>query len=98
LFNLLATRTRRLSIFQQPPIFNKATQNWSLFPAMIFAIVVVFIFCYIPSLQDVIGTRSIPVEHWFLPAAFGAGLLILDEARKYCVRTWPNGLLAKIAW
>lgn len=26
LFNLLATRTRRLSIFQQPPIFNKATQ------------------------------------------------------------------------
>lgn len=26
LFNLLATRTRRLSIFQQPPIFNKTTQ------------------------------------------------------------------------
>lgn len=26
LFNLLAMRTRRLSIFQQPPIFNKATQ------------------------------------------------------------------------
>jgi sodium/potassium-transporting ATPase subunit alpha len=26
-FNLLATRTRRLSIFQQPPLFNKSTQN-----------------------------------------------------------------------
>lgn len=25
-FNLLATRTRRLSIFQQPPVFNKETQ------------------------------------------------------------------------
>jgi sodium/potassium-transporting ATPase subunit alpha len=43
LFNLLATRTRRLSIFQQPPILNKDTQNLLLFPAMIFAIVIVFI-------------------------------------------------------
>ncbi|EMD89795.1 hypothetical protein COCC4DRAFT_124864 [Bipolaris maydis ATCC 48331] len=98
LFNLLATRTRRLSIFQQPPIFNKTTQNLSLFPAMIFAIVVAFIFLYIPSLQRVISTTTVPVEHWFLPAAFGAGLLLLDEARKYCVRNWPNGFLAKIAW
>jgi sodium/potassium-transporting ATPase subunit alpha len=117
IFNLLATRTRHLSIFQQPPIFNKATQvslphspfqiatfthmilqNWLLFPSMIFAIVVVFIFCYIPSLQATIATREVPVEYWFLPASFGLGLLTLDEARKYCVRTWPNGFLAKIAW
>lgn len=65
---------------------------------MIFAIVVAFIFNYIPSLQKTIGTREISVEHWFLPAAFGIGILLLDEARKYCVRTWPEGLLAKIAW
>jgi sodium/potassium-transporting ATPase subunit alpha len=43
LFNLLATRTRRLSIFQQPPILNKDTQNLLLFPAMLFAILIVFI-------------------------------------------------------
>ncbi|KAJ4373957.1 hypothetical protein N0V83_002696 [Neocucurbitaria cava] len=98
LFNLLATRIRRLGIFQQPPVFNKDTQNYLLFPSVIFAVVVVFIFCYIPSLQNTIGTRGIPVEYWFLPAAFGLGLLLLDEARKYCVRTWPNGFLAKIAW
>jgi sodium/potassium-transporting ATPase subunit alpha len=30
IFNLLATRTRHLSIFQQPPVFNKATQVSSL--------------------------------------------------------------------
>ena len=64
---------------------------------MIFAIVVVFIFCYIPSLQDTIGTRAVPVEHWFLPVAFGFELLIIDEAKKYGVRRWPNGFLAKIA-
>ncbi|KAF2867853.1 hypothetical protein BDV95DRAFT_163675 [Massariosphaeria phaeospora] len=98
LFNLLATRTRRLSIFQQPPIFNKGTQNLLLFPAMVFAIVVVFIFCYIPSLQITIGTTQIPVEYWFLPAAFGVALLMLDEARKWAVRTYPQGILARIAW
>jgi sodium/potassium-transporting ATPase subunit alpha len=65
---------------------------------MVFAIIVVFIFCYIPSLQSTIDTRAVPVEYWFLPAAFGFGLLMLDESRKYCVRTWPNGFLAKIAW
>jgi sodium/potassium-transporting ATPase subunit alpha len=73
-------------------------QNYLLFPSMIFAIVVVFIFCYIPSLQATIATREVPVEYWFLPASFGLGLLTLDEARKYCVRKWPNGILAKIAW
>ncbi|KAF2110504.1 hypothetical protein BDV96DRAFT_528108 [Lophiotrema nucula] len=98
LFNLLATRTRHLSLFQQPPILNKETQNLLLFPAMLFAIVVVFIFCYIPSLQRTILTTEVPVEHWFLPAAFGLGLLMLDEGRKYCVRRWPNGVLARIAW
>ncbi|KAF2022309.1 calcium ATPase [Aaosphaeria arxii CBS 175.79] len=98
LFNLLATRTRRLSLFQQPPIFNKETQNLLLFPAMLFAIVIVFIFCYIPSLQKSILTTQVPVEYWFLPAAFGLGLLILDEARKYAVRTWPKGFFARIAW
>ncbi|KAI8937735.1 hypothetical protein NX059_005435 [Plenodomus lindquistii] len=98
LFNLLATRTRRLSIFQQPPLFNKATENWTIFPAMIFAIVIAFIFNYIPSLQDTIGSREIAVEHWFLPAAFGIGILLLDEARKFCVRRWPRGFVARIAW
>ena len=98
IFNLLATRTRRLSIFQQPPLFNKETQNWLLFPAMVFAIVVVFIFCYIPGIQSTIGSSQVPVEHWFLPAAFGFGWLMIDEARKYCVRKWPQGLLARIAW
>ncbi len=37
--NLLATRTRRLSIFQHPPIFNKAGKgNWRIIPAMLAAL------------------------------------------------------------
>lgn len=65
---------------------------------MVFAIVVVFVFCYPPAVQQSIDTTTIPVEYWFLPVAFGVGLLVLDEARKWAIRTWPSGLLARIAW
>lgn len=97
-FNILATRTRRLSIFQHPPIFNKRTQNWYIFPAMAFALAVIFIFCYIPGLQHTLGTTQVPVEYFFLPMAFGMGILLLDETRKWSVRRWPKGFFAKIAW
>lgn len=97
-FNVMALRTRRLSIFQHPPIGNKATQNWYLFPAILFALVVIFVFCYIPDVQDVIASAEVPVEHWFLPMAFGLGLLSLDELRKIGVRKAPKGWLGKIAW
>ncbi|RGP70929.1 h+ k+-exchanging atpase [Fusarium sporotrichioides] len=97
-FNLMATRTRRLSIFQHPPLFNKETQNWYLFPAIIFSLAMAIFWLYIPPLQPVLGTTSVPVEHWFLPFAFGMFQLLLDEARKYCVRKYPNGLIARMAW
>ena len=37
-FNLLCTRTRRLSIFQQNPIRGAKTRNLYLFPAMFLAL------------------------------------------------------------
>ncbi|GIK00959.1 hypothetical protein Aspvir_004989 [Aspergillus viridinutans] len=97
-FNLMAIRTRRLSIFSHPPAFNKKTQNLLLFPAIIFALGIAVIWLYIPPLQRVLDTTSVPVEHYFLPAAFGLGILGLDELRKAAVRRWPHGILAKMAW
>lgn len=97
-FNLMAVRTRRLSIFSHPPLFNKATQNYYLFPAILFALVMAFFWLYIPAIQDTLGTTRVPVENFFLPMAFGIGVLFLDEARKYCVRKWPKGGLAWCAW
>ncbi|KAK4191344.1 hypothetical protein QBC35DRAFT_375986 [Podospora australis] len=97
-FNLLAVRTRRLSIFQHPPLFNKATRNYYLFPAILFALVMAFFWLYIPSLQTVLGTAEVPVEYWFLPMSFGLGILLLDEARKFVVRKYPKGVVARVAW
>jgi sodium/potassium-transporting ATPase subunit alpha len=57
-----------------------------------------FFWCYVPKFQDTLGTAQVPVEYWFLPMAFGLGIIILEEARKYAVRHWPNGFFARIAW
>ncbi|KAK4220955.1 Sodium/potassium-transporting ATPase subunit alpha-1 [Podospora fimiseda] len=97
-FNLLAVRTRRLSILQHPPLFHKATRNYYLFPAILFALVMAFFWLYIPSLQSVLGTAEVPVEYWFLPMAFGMGILLLDEGRKFVVRRYPKGMLGGLAW
>ncbi|KAK3328077.1 hypothetical protein B0T19DRAFT_182658 [Cercophora scortea] len=97
-FNLLAVRTRRLSIFQHPPLFNKRTRNYYLFPAILFALVMALFWLYIPSLQAVLATARVPVEYWFLPMSFGLGVMFLDEARKFGVRKSPRGVLAWLAW
>jgi sodium/potassium-transporting ATPase subunit alpha len=94
----MALRTRRLSIFQHPPAFNKRTQNLYLFPAIAFSLVMAIFWLYVPSFQNVLGTTTVPVEQYFLPMAFGLGILFADEARKWAVRKWPMGLLGKCAW
>ncbi|KAK5995373.1 Sodium/potassium-transporting ATPase subunit alpha-A [Cladobotryum mycophilum] len=97
-FNLLATRTRRLSIFQHPPILNKETENWYLFPAILFSLAMAILWLYIPQLHPILGTSRVPVEYWFLPFAFGLFIVLLDEARRFTARKWPQGIIAKAAW
>lgn len=97
-FNLMATRTRRLSILQHPPLLNKETRNPYLLPSILFALVMAFLWLYPPAIQEVIVTSSVPVEHWFLPFGFGMYIILLDEARRYWVRRWPTGWVAWAAW
>lgn len=98
MFNLMATRTRYLSIFQHPPFFNKQTANYYQILAILFAIVVIFFFNYIPWFQKVISSATIPVEYFFLPVAFGIGLLTIDELRKLIVRKYPKSIVGRMAW
>ncbi|TFK59554.1 calcium ATPase [Pluteus cervinus] len=97
-FNLLATRTRRLSIFQQNPITNPVTRNLYLFPAMLCALAIGCFFSYVDFFQRVFGTRGVKAQYYFLPMAYGIGMLAMDEMRKWWVRKYPKGLLAKVAW
>lgn len=53
--NLLATRTRRLSLFQQPPWGRNS--NWLVFPAMLASAACAFFFSYPPFFQKALLTR-----------------------------------------
>jgi sodium/potassium-transporting ATPase subunit alpha len=92
-FSLLAIRTRRLSLLQHP-----VWRNWYLAPAIVFALLIAIFFLYVPKFHDVLGTATVPTEFWFIPMGFGMAILLIDEARKFLVRTYPTGILAKIAW
>ncbi|KAF7333008.1 Calcium ATPase [Mycena venus] len=97
-FNLLSTRTRRLSLFQQNPIGSSATRNVYIFPAMLAALALACFFSYIPWFQTVFLTRGISAEFFFLPMAYGTMLLFFDESRKWWNRRYPKSWLARIAW
>ncbi len=94
----MAVRNRHLSIVQHPPFFNKETENIPLFPAILASLGLAVLWLYIPALQRVLGTATVPVAHYFYPAALGIGLLSLDEIRKACVRRWPKSWIAAMAW
>lgn len=96
-FNLLSTRTRRRSIFQQNPFWGPL-RSLRLVPAMLVALVLACFVSYVPGLQTILATTGVPVEAFFLPMAYGIGMLFLDEARKYFVRTRPKSFIARIAW
>ncbi|GIZ44915.1 hypothetical protein CKM354_000809900 [Cercospora kikuchii] len=90
-FNLFAIRTRRLSVLQH-------RMNWLLLPAIAFALVIAIFFLYVPKFHSVLQTSVIPPEYWFFPMAFGMGILLLDEGRKFIVRKYPKSIVAKVAW
>lgn len=56
--NLLATRTRKLSIFQANP-FNPNSPSWNpwIIPAMLASLAFLFFFSYVPFFQNTFLTR-----------------------------------------
>ncbi|VDC04342.1 unnamed protein product [Peniophora sp. CBMAI 1063] len=93
--NLLATRTRKTSILQMPPSWKI---NRAVIPAALLALSIGIFFSYVPAFHSVFQTHDIPVEYFFLPMAYGLGLLILDETRKLANRRYPHSLVAWLAW
>ena len=91
--NMLATRTRHLSILQNPP-----TKNPRLFAAMVCSVSLASIFVYVPAFQTAIGTYPIPAQYWFMPIPLGLFILLCDEVRKLIIRRFPDSLIAKAAW
>jgi sodium/potassium-transporting ATPase subunit alpha len=64
--NLLMTRTRRLSIIQQPPIGPRTTRNLYIFLAMLFTLSILVLFVFVTFFQNVFHTRDVTVQYWFI--------------------------------
>ncbi|KAG6862101.1 hypothetical protein C0995_005911 [Termitomyces sp. Mi166 len=95
--NLLSVRNKRLSILQADPIRKQRRNPW-LFVGAIIAFVIAIFVTEVPGIQRLFGTASVPVEFWVIPLPLALGILFMDEIRKLLVRTFPKGILAKIAW
>jgi sodium/potassium-transporting ATPase subunit alpha len=96
-FNLHTLRTRRLSLFQQWPYWGRG-KNLFIIPAILLSFFFALLFSYIPAIQRVFLTRGIQVEFFFLPFAWGAFILAVDELRKLAIRMYPRSFIAKLAW
>ena len=95
--NILSIRNKRLSILQADPIRKERRNPWLLLSMLISLGIAIFV-TEVPGIQRLFGTESIPIEFWLIPLPLALGILIMDEMRKLMVRTWPQGLLARIAW
>ncbi|KAF1801111.1 hypothetical protein FB192DRAFT_1429110 [Mucor lusitanicus] len=95
--NVLATRTRRLSIAQANPLWGP-NQNLYLFAAMVGSLAIALIVLYVPVFNVYLGTAPIPTQFWFIPFGWAAFIIAMDEGRKLFARKFPNSLFGKLAW
>ncbi|EIW75558.1 calcium ATPase transmembrane domain M-containing protein [Coniophora puteana RWD-64-598 SS2] len=94
---LLAVRNRRVSTLVSNPLWGPR-RNWAIPCGMLATALIAVVNLYGTGLQKVFGTTPIPGMFWGIPFAFALGILIMDETRKLIVRSWPNSIVAKIAW
>ncbi|KAI3577874.1 hypothetical protein IWW34DRAFT_740339 [Fusarium oxysporum f. sp. albedinis] len=95
--NILAVRNRRLSIFQANPL-SKAHRNPWLILSMLISLCIAIFVTEVPGIQNLFDTESVPIEFWLIPIPLGLGILLVDEIRKFIVRTYPKSFVARIAW
>lgn len=82
-------KTRRLSIFQQ------GMTNWVLNSGLLFTIFLAGVFLYSPGVNRAVQFELVE-WYTFIPSVpFGLIIIIYDECRKYFIRKYPNGWLAR---
>jgi Ca2+-transporting ATPase len=84
-FNGLAVRTDRESVFSIGPFSNRA-----LVIAEAVGVGIMLAISYAPPLQSLLGTAALPAYYWAVPAGFGVVALFAEELRKAYVRRRPT--------
>jgi sodium/potassium-transporting ATPase subunit alpha len=94
--NIYVTRTNLKSLFQSPP-FAKRSRNLWIFAAEIVSMSFTLIIVFLPPVNQLFNTRTIPAQFFFIPLAIALFMITLDELRKLGVRK-KIGLFVKSAW
>ncbi|UJR07674.1 hypothetical protein I4U23_011960 [Adineta vaga] len=97
MINFFCTRTRYASIIQHNPFWGKS-RNWYVFLAIVASTGVQLLVTRVVWFNNTFDTQPIPVKYILPTIGFSILWLLIDELRKLCVRKWPKGFLAKIAW
>ncbi|CAF4096352.1 unnamed protein product [Adineta steineri] len=96
-FNYFATRTRYTSIIEHNPLWGKG-QNLYVFAAMIVSAGIQLIVTQVGWFNRTFATGPVPVKYVMPTLGFGMAWLLIDEFRKWCIRRWPRGFIARMAW
>lgn len=78
---VFATRTNRISLLEVG-IFTNKLVLWGVVFAMVITVAIV----YVPLMQNIFGTASIPAYYWLIALSFGPIVLLADEIRKAGIR------------
>jgi sodium/potassium-transporting ATPase subunit alpha len=95
--NVISTRTRKLSFFQQFP-FSGPSKNLKLVTFSFLSICVAFVVIYLPLINRIFKTRPIPFQFWLIPIGCGMLIFLLDETRKLIARNVPDVVGRRIFW
>ena len=80
--NLFAQRSERTSIFHLPWFENRLMWIGIATETVLIALIV-----YVPGLQSFIGTEAFPVSNWVFLFAWTPALFLIDELRKWILRS-----------
>lgn len=97
--NVLTSRTFRVSTFEQNPLWGP-TQNRRIFLAMCVSATFVALVLNIPFFHADLDVSPLPTQYWqvlVLPWVGAVVLVIANETRKLWIRTYPEGLFARIS-
>jgi len=83
--NLFSSRTNFRSFFQRLPFVKKYRNLW-LFAGAFVSIILLILIIFLPFINSLFNTRSIPPQFFFIPLVFAAIIFLIDELRKLSIR------------
>nr|XP_003701662.1 PREDICTED: sodium/potassium-transporting ATPase subunit alpha-like [Megachile rotundata] len=83
--DVMICKTRRNSLF------HHGMHNWVLNAGILFELVVAYVVCYAPYMDQILNTYALKFEWWLLAVPYAVIILMYDELRKLWVRRNPRG-------